>query len=83
MNNILDYVKPLVDEIYRREPDYDNNIVVQPDEIIIKETGRYQRIYMIGLTENDLFNIVINFNNGDIMEFERETIEQVVDFVLE
>lgn len=38
---------------------------------------------MIGLTENDLFNIVINFNNGDIMEFERETIEQVVDFVLE
>ena len=83
MNNILDYVKPLVDEIYRREPDYDNNIVVQPDEIIIKETGQYQRIYMIGLNENDLFNIVINFNNGDIMEFERETIEQVVDFVLE
>lgn len=83
MNNILDYVKPLVDEIYRREPDYDNNIVVQPDEIIIKETEQYQRIYMIGLTENDLFNIVINFNNGDIMEFERETIEQVVDFVLE
>lgn len=82
MNNILDYVKPLVDEIYRREPDYDN-IVVQPDEIIIKETGQYQRIYMIGLTENNLFNIVINFNNGDIMEFERETIEQVVDFVLE
>lgn len=83
MNNILDYVKPLVDEIYRREPDYDNDIVVQPDEILIKETGQYQRIYMIGLTENDLFNIVINFNNGDIMEFERETIEQVVDFVLE
>lgn len=51
MNNILDYVKPLVDEIYRREPDYDNNIVVQPDEIIIKETGQYQRIYMIGLTK--------------------------------
>ena len=83
MNNILDYAKPLVEEIYRREPDYDNNIVVQPDEIIIKETGQYQRIYMIGLTKNDLFNIVINFNNGDIMEFERETIEQVVDFVLE
>ena len=32
MNNILDYVKPLVDKIYRREPDYDNDIVVQPDE---------------------------------------------------
>ena len=38
--------------------------------IIIKETGQYQRIYMIGLTENDLFNIVINFNNGDTVEEE-------------
>lgn len=83
MNNILDYVKPLVDKIYRREPDYDNDIVVQPDEILIKETGRFPRVYVITLTENGIFNIVINFNNGDIMEFERETIEQVVDFVLE
>lgn len=83
MNNILDHVKPLVDELYKREPDYDNDIVVQPDEIIIKETGRFSRIYTITLTDNGLFNIVIDFDNGDIMEFERETIEQVVDFVLE
>lgn len=83
MNNILDYVKPLVDTIYKREPDYDNDIVVQPNEILIKETGRFSRVYVITLTENGLFNIVINFNNGDIMEFERETIAQVVDFVLE
>lgn len=27
MNNILDYIKPLVDGIYRREPYYDNDIV--------------------------------------------------------
>lgn len=80
--NILDYVKPLVDKIYNREPDYDNDIVVQPNEILIKQTGRFPRIYAITLTENGLFNIVINYDDG-IMDFERETIEQVVDFVLE
>lgn len=82
MNNILDYVKPLVEIIYRREPDYDNDIVIQPDEILIKETGRFPRIYTITLTENGIFNIVISYDDG-IMDFERETIEQVVDFVLE
>ena len=51
MNNILDYVKPLVDKIYRREPDYDNDIVVQPDEILIKETGRFPRVYVKLLTK--------------------------------
>lgn len=80
--NILDYVKPLVEIIYRREPDYDNDIVIQPDEILIKETGRFPRIYTITLTENGIFNIVISYDDG-IMDFERETIEQVVDFVLE
>lgn len=82
MNNILDYVKPLVDTIYKREPDYDNDIVVQPNKILIKETGRFSRVYVITLTENGLFNIVIRYDNG-IMDFERETIGQVVDLVLE
>lgn len=82
MNNILDYVKPLVEIIYRREPDYDNDIVAQPDEILIKETGRFPCVYVITLTENGLFNIVIRYENG-IMDFERETIGQVVDLVLE
>ena len=82
MNNILDYVKPLVDTIYKREPDYDNDIVVQPDVIIIRETGRFSRIYAITLTKNGLFDIVISYDNG-IMDFERETIDQVVDLVLE
>ena len=82
MNNILDYVKPLVDTIYKREPDYDNDIVVQPNEILIKETGRFSRVYVITRTENGLFNIVIRYDNG-IMDFERETIDQVVDLVLE
>lgn len=82
MNNILDYVKPLVDNIYKREPYYDNDIVVQPDEILIKQTGRFPRIYTITLNEDNLFNIVINFDDG-VMDFERETIEQVVDFILE
>lgn len=82
MNNILDYVKPLVEIIYRREPYYDNDIVVQPNEIVIKETGRFSRITTIRLIENDLFEIILDID-GNIMEFERETIEQVVDFVLE
>lgn len=80
--NILDYVKPLVDEIYRREPYYDNDIVVQPNDIVIKETGRFPGYYIITLTESGLFNIVIRYDNG-IMDFERETIGQVVDLVLE
>ena len=80
MNNILDYVKPLVDTIYKREPDYDNDIVVQPNEIVIKETGRFSRITTIRLIENDLFEIILDID-GNIMEFERETIEQVVDFI--
>ena len=82
MNNILDYVKPLVDKIYNREPDYDNDIVVQPNEILIKETGRFSRITTIRLIENDLFEIILDID-GNIMDFERETIEQVVDLVLE
>lgn len=82
MNNILDYVKPLVEIIYRREPEYDNDIVVQPNEIVIKETGRFSRITTIRLIENDLFEIILDID-GNIMDFERETIEQVVDFVLE
>ena len=80
--NILDYVKPLVKIIYRREPYYDNDIVVQPNEIVIKETGRFSRVTTIRLIENDLFEIILDID-GNIMEFERETIEQVVDFVLE
>lgn len=82
MNNILDYVKPLVEIIYRREPYYDNDIVVQPNEIVIKETGRFSRVTTIRLIENDLFEIILDID-GHIMEFERETIEQVVDFILE
>lgn len=80
--NILDYVKQFVDDIYRREPDYDNDIVVQPNEILIKQTGQFPRVYAITLTENGLFDIVISYND-ESMDFERETIEQVVDFVLE
>lgn len=82
MNNILDYVKPLVEIIYRRELYYDNDIVVQPNEIVIKETGRFSRVTTIRLIENDLFEIILDID-GNIMEFERETIEQVVDFILE
>lgn len=80
--NILDYVKPLVEIIYRREPYYDNDIVVQPNEIVIKEIGRFSRVTTIRLIENDLFEIILDID-GNIMEFERETIDQVVDFVLE
>lgn len=83
MNNILDYVKPFVDKIYKREPDYNNDILVQPDTILIKETGRFARTYTIGLTDNNVFTIVITYGNDEAMEFERETIDQVVDFVLE
>ena len=80
--NILDYIKPLVKIIYRREPYYDNDIVVQPNEIVIKETGRFSRVTTIRLIENNLFEIILDID-GNIMEFERETIDQVVDFVLE
>jgi hypothetical protein len=82
MNNILDYVKPLVDEIYDHEPDFDNDIVVQPDVIIIRETGRFPGYYIITLTENGLFNIVADYDDG-IMKVDLETIEQVVDFIFE
>ena len=75
MNNILDYVKPLVDTIYKREPDYDNDIVVQPNEILIKETGRFSRVYVITLTENGLFNIgKYYYYFGEYGELYRETI---------
>lgn len=80
--NILDYVKPLVDEIYSRKPDYDNDIVVQPDKIIIKKTGRYPENDTIRLINNNLFNIVTDSDDWT-MEVNRETIEQVVDFILE
>lgn len=82
MNNILDYVKPLVDKIYSREPDFDNDIVVQPGRIVIKETRHFSRFTTIRLIENELFSIILDID-GNIMEFERETIDQVVDFVLE
>lgn len=82
MNNILDYVKPLVNEIYRREPYYDNDIVVQPNDIVIKNTRHYSHFTTIQLTDDYLFNIILD-NDGNIIEFERETIEQVVDFILE
>ena len=80
--NILDYVKPLVEIIYKREPYYDNDIVVQPNEIVIKETGRFPGYYIITLTESGLFNIVAEYDDG-IMKIDRETIEQVVDFIFE
>ena len=82
MNNILDYVKSLVDQIYNREPDFDNDIVLQPDGIIIRETGRFPGYYIITLTENSLFNIVADYDES-IINVDRETIEQVVDFILE
>ena len=82
MNNILDYVKSLVDEIYNREPDFDNDIVVQPDGIIIRETGRFPGYYIITLTENGLFNIVADYDEL-IINVDRENIEQVVDFIFE
>lgn len=82
MNNILDYVKSLVDEIYNCEPDFDNDIVVQPDGIIIRETGRFPGYYIITLTENCLFNVVAEYDEG-IINVDRETIKQVVDFIFE
>ena len=82
MNNILDYVKSLVNEIYNREPDFDNDIVVQPDEIIIRETERFPGYYIITLTENGLFNIIANYDKS-IINVDRENIEQVVDFIFE
>ena len=82
MNNILDYVKPLINEIYNREPNFDNDIVVQPDGIIIRETGRFSVYYIITLTENGLFNVVAEYDE-DIITVDRETVEQVIDFVLE
>lgn len=82
MNNILDYVKPLVDKIYKREPDFDNDIIVQPDKIIIRKNGRYPENDTIRLTNNNQFNIVTD-SDDFIIEVERETIEQVIDFVLE
>lgn len=82
MNNILDYVKPLVNEIYNREPDFDNDIVVQPDGIIIRETGRFPGYYIITLTENGFLNIVADYDES-IINVNRENIEQVVDFIFE
>lgn len=82
MNNILDHVKPLVDGIYKREPEFDNDIAVQPNVIIIRETGRFPGYYIITLTENGLFNIVADYDDG-IMKVNLKTIEQVVDFILE
>ena len=52
--NILDYVKQFVDDIYRREPDYDNDIVVQPNEILIKQTGQFPRVYAITVHTNPI-----------------------------
>lgn len=80
--NILDYIKPLVNEIYNREPDFDNDIVVQPSGIIIRETGRFPGYYIITLTENGLFNIVADYDEL-IINVDRENIEQVVDFIFE
>ena len=82
MNNILDYIKPLVDEIYKREPDFDNDIVIQPNKIIIKKTGRFPGFDTIQLTKDGLFNIVADYE-GWINEVDRRTIEQVVDFILD
>ena len=82
MNNILDYVKSLVNEIYNREPDFDNDIVVQPDGIIIRETGRFPGYYIITLTENGFLNIVADYDES-IINVNRENIEQVVDFIFE
>ena len=82
MNNILDYVKPLVNEIYNREPDFDNDTVVQPDGIIIRETGRFPGYYIITLTENGFLNIVANYDES-IINVNRENIEQVVDFIFD
>ena len=82
MNNILDYVKPLVDEIYSREPDFDNDIVVKPKKIIIKKNGRFPGIETIQLTRDGLFNIFADYE-GWINEVDRRTIKQVVDFILE
>ena len=82
MNNILDYVKPLVNEIYNREPDFDNDIIVQPDGIIIRETGRFPGYYIITLTENGLFNVVAEYDES-IINVDRETIKQVVNFIFE
>ena len=80
--NILDYIKPLVNEIYNREPDFDNDIVVQPNGIIIRETGRFPGYYIITLTENGLFNIVADYDES-IINVDRENIEQVVDFIFD
>lgn len=79
---ILDYVKPLVKKIYNRNPDYDNDIIVKPNQIIIKETGRFPYIYTIQLTDNNIFNIVAN-SEGWTQEINRETIEQVIDFIFD
>lgn len=82
MNNILDYVKPLVEEIYSREPNFDNDIIVELNKIIIKKTGRFPGVETIRLTRDGLFNIVADYE-GWINNVDRRTIKQVVDFILD
>lgn len=80
--NILDYIKPLVNEIYSREPDFDNDIVVQPDGIIIRETGRFPGYYIITLTKSGFFNIVADYDEG-IIKVNHKTIKEAVDFIFD
>lgn len=72
----------IIGKIYNREPDFDNDIVVQPDGIIIRETGRFPGYYIITLTENGFLNIVADYDES-IINVNRENIEQVVDFIFE
>ena len=49
MNTISDHIKPLVNEIYSREPDFNNDIIVLPNKIIIKKTELFPSFKTIQL----------------------------------
>ena len=79
--NILNHVKELVDEIYNRCPNWDYPIQVYPDKIIIKDTGQFPCDYIVE-TMDEHFLVTSEYGNPSVYS-PRETIGQVVDFIME
>ena len=78
MNNILDYAKEIVNEIYKHDDHWNYTIVIEPNVVKLMEKDLYVP-FAIMLSKNGF--LVANFHEFGITDTTFKTVKDAVDFI--
>ena len=78
MQNILDYAKEIVNEIYKHDDHWNYTIVIEPNAVKLMEKDLYVP-FAIMLSKNGF--LVANFHETGITDTTFKTVKEAVDFI--